>query len=295
MAPPQGGDLMVDARDTTLRVASSNAGVAARCLNHVIPWGGRNAGVIALVLLWQILTMWANSFLFPTPVTIATTAASIWLSPDASHFFLSDAVFVDIIPSLARLLLGWSVAVVLGTTLGLVIGRFQRLSDAVHPALEFLRALPSPALIPVFLVLLGTGPLMRVTLIVLGSVWPILLNSIEGFQTVDRGHIEMAKIFRLPASARLFRVVIPSAAPQIFAGMRISLAIAIILMVVSELVASSSGIGHAIIDAQATFQLAVMWANIVLLAVIGIVLDGLFSTFENRVLNWHHAAMRIAQ
>jgi ABC-type nitrate/sulfonate/bicarbonate transport system permease component len=105
----------------------------------------------------------------------------------------------------------------------------------------------------------------------------------------------MAKVFRLPASARLFRVVIPSAAPQIFAGMRISLAIAIILMVVSELVASSSGIGHAIIDAQATFQLAVMWANIVLLAVIGIVLDGLFSTFENRVLSWHHAAMRIAQ
>jgi ABC-type nitrate/sulfonate/bicarbonate transport system permease component len=279
--------------EAKLSAASLVSQIFARPARIARSWIGRNVGIIVLILLWQILTMWVQSFFFPTPVQIVSTAADLWFSADPSHLFLSEAVFVDVIPSVARLLVGWGIAVVLGVTIGLAIGRYQRIAEAVHPSLEFLRALPSPALIPVFLILLGTDSLMRVTLIVLGSVWPILLNSIEGFRTVDRGQTEMARVFRLPASARLFRIIIPSAAPQIFAGMRVSLSIAIILMVVSELVASSNGIGHAIVDAQATFQLPAMWANIVLLALLGIALNSLFSILENRVLAWHHASMRV--
>jgi ABC-type nitrate/sulfonate/bicarbonate transport system permease component len=284
---------MIGKCEAKLSTASSASVIFARPARIAKSWIGRNIGIIVLIFLWQTVTMWVQSFFFPTPIQIVSTAAELWLSPDPSHLFLSETVFVDVIPSVARLLVGWGIAVVVGVTIGLAINRFQRVAEAVSPSLEFLRALPSPALIPVFLILLGTDSLMRVTVIVLGAVWPILLNSIEGFRTVDRGQIEMARVFKLPAPARLFRIIIPSAAPQIFAGMRVSLSIAIILMVVSELVASSSGIGHAIIDAQATFQLPAMWANIVLLAVLGVALNGLFSVLENRVLAWHHASMRI--
>src|SRR5262249_47332610 len=147
---------------------------------------------------WQLLTMWAQSFFFPTPIQILSTAARLWLSADPSRLFLTEAVFDDVIPSLTRLLVGWSIAVVLGTTIGLGVARFEYIAEAVHPSIEFLRALPSPALIPVFLLWLGTDSLMRVTLIVLGSIWPVLLNSIEGFKSVDRGQIEMARVFKLP-------------------------------------------------------------------------------------------------
>jgi ABC-type nitrate/sulfonate/bicarbonate transport system permease component len=258
-----------------------------------ISWIGRNIGVVMFLVLWQILTMWAGSFFFPTPMQILSTGANLWFSADLGHLCLSDAVFTDVIPSLSRLLAGWGIAVVLGVAFGVAIGRFRPLAEAVQPSLEFLRALPSPALIPFLLILLGTDSAMRVTLIVLGSIWPILLNTIDGVRTVDRAQIEMARVFKLPPSARLLRIIIPSAMPQIFAGMRVSLAIAIILMVVSELVASSSGIGHAIVDAQVTLQLPVMWANVVLLAILGIALNGLFTVVENHVLGWRYASMRI--
>jgi ABC-type nitrate/sulfonate/bicarbonate transport system permease component len=279
-----------EATAASLTTASSASTFLARGARRTRARLSRNVGIIVLLVLWQFVTTWVQSFFFPTPLQILQTAARLWLSADPLRLFLSDAVFDDVIPSLARLLAGWSIAVVLGATIGLAIGRFERLAEAVHPSLEFVRALPSPALIPAFVVLLGTDSLMRVTLIVLGSVWPVLLNSVEGFRTVDRGQIEMARVFKLPATARLVRIIIPSAAPQIFAGMRVSLSIAIILMVVSELVASSSGIGHAIVGAQAALELPAMWASILLLAVLGIVLNGLFSVVENRVVAWRYAA-----
>lgn len=253
----------------------------------------RYSGIAALLILWQIATVWAGSFFFPTPLLILQTAGKLWFSGDPAHLFLTDAVFRDVLPSLGRLLAGWAIAVVLGVTIGLAIGGSRRLAEAAQPVLEFLRALPSPALIPVFLILLGTDSTMRITLIVMGSIWPVLLNSIEGIRTLDPAQTDMARVFRLPPHARLTRIVLPATMPHIFAGMRVSLAIAIILMVVSELVASSSGIGHAIINAQNTFQLPAMWANVILIALLGISLNGLFSLVENRVLYWHRAARRL--
>lgn len=252
-------------------------------------------GIAVLLILWQVLTVRAGSFFFPPPTRILEAAVQLWFSGDASTFFLSNAVFRDVLPSIGRLLTGWTISVVLGVAIGLSIGGIRWLSEALQPALEFLRALPSPALIPVFLILLGTDSTMRVTLIVLGSIWPVMLNSIEAMRTVDRGQRDVAQVFRLPAHARLTRIILPSAMPRIFAGMRVSLAIAIILMVVSELVASSSGIGHAIVFAQITFRLPEMWANILLLALLGVVLNALFSVVERRVLRWYFTSRRVRE
>ena len=245
---------------------------------------------IALVIVWEYAARKAGSIFFPAPSEILHRAATLWLSGPPLRLFLSDSVFQDVIPSLLRLMGGWALAVLIGVPLGILIGRSRNLWDLVNPALQFLRAIPGPALIPIFIILLGTESTMRVTLIAFGSVWPILLNTIEGTHTVDPVQLDTVQAFRIPRHARLWRIVLPAALPKIFAGMRVSLALAVILMVVSELVASTSGIGYRIQNAQIMFLLTDMWCGIVLLALIGYALNWLFLKFEKRVLGWHRGA-----
>jgi len=245
---------------------------------------------IALVIVWEYAARKAGSIFFPPPSEILHRAATLWLSGPPQRLFLSDSVFQDVIPSLLRLMGGWALTVLIGVPLGILIGRSRNLSDLVNPALQFLRAIPGPALIPIFIILLGTESTMRVTLIAFGSVWPILLNTIEGTRTVDPVQLDTMLAFRIPRHARLWRIVLPAALPKIFAGMRVSLALAVILMVVSELVASTSGIGYRIQNAQIMFLLTDMWCGIVLLALIGYTLNWLFLKFEGRVLGWHRGA-----
>jgi ABC-type nitrate/sulfonate/bicarbonate transport system permease component len=245
---------------------------------------------IVLILIWQLSTMRMNSLFFPTPVQIVTRAYDLWLSGPAYRFFLGEGVFKDIVPSLFRLLSGWIFAVVVGTSLGALIGRSRALHDLVDPSLQFLRAIPGPALIPAFIILLGTETTMRVTLIAFGSIWPVLLNTIEGVRTVDPLQLDTARAFRMPAHARFVRIILPAAMPKIMAGAKISLSLAVILMVVSELVASTNGIGYRILDAQIMLLLTDLWCGIILLALIGFTLNAIFGRVEDRVLHWHRGA-----
>ena len=244
----------------------------------------------ALLVLWQYLAMRAESIFFPTPINILKRAGELWLSGPPRQLFLSEGVFQDVLPSLFRLLSGWALAVLVGVPLGILIGRSRNAADLTNPTLQFLRAIPGPALIPVFIILLGTETTMRIALIAFGSIWPILLNTIEGARTVDPIQLDTARAYQLPPYARLWRIVLPAAMPKIFAGMRVSLSLAVILMVVSELVASTNGIGYRIQNAQIVFLLTDMWCGIVLLALLGFTLNLLFLKLEDRALGWHHGA-----
>jgi ABC-type nitrate/sulfonate/bicarbonate transport system permease component len=262
----------------------------SRVLGAIQPFAVRYGLGIVLVIVWEYAARRAGSIFFPPPSEILQRAAALWLSGPPTRLFLSDGVFQDVLPSLFRLLAGWALAVAVGVPLGVLIGRSRNASDFLNPTLQFLRAIPGPALIPVFIILLGTESTMRVTLIAFGTVWPILLNTIEGASTVDPVQLETARAFRLPRYACLWRIVLPAAMPKILAGMRVSLSLAVILMVVSELVASTNGIGYRIQNAQIMFLLTDMWCGIVLLAVIGFALNWLFLRFEAHVLGWHRGS-----
>jgi ABC-type nitrate/sulfonate/bicarbonate transport system permease component len=246
--------------------------------------------LVLLVVLWQLGASAAHSLFFPPPSEIVAHIRALWLSGPADHLFLTRAVGKDIVPSLERTFLGWSIAVVAGIVAGVAIGRSRALSQFVNPTLQFIRSTPGPALVPVFLLLLGTGSTMRVALIAFGSVWPVLLNTIDGVRSVDAVQLDTARAFSLPPLARLRHIVVPAALPRIFAGMRVAIALSLILMVVSELVASTDGIGHAISDAQHAFLLPDMWAGIVLIGFLGYALNAIFVAVEHRVLFWHRGA-----
>jgi ABC-type nitrate/sulfonate/bicarbonate transport system permease component len=252
---------------------------------------GRWLVLAVLVALWEVAAVAGDSVFFPPPSEIAARMQELWLSAGPPVFF-TDAVAQDVLPSLGRMFAGWSIAVVVGIAAGMAIGSSAVVSDGVQPVMNFLRSTPGPALLPVFLIILGTGTTMRVALIAFSTVWPVLLNTIEGVRTVEPVQLETARAFGLGRAARFRRVVLPSAMPKILAGMRVAVAIALILMVISELVAATDGIGYQLVSAQQMFLMTDMWAGIVLLAALGYVLNLVFQTFERRALRWHRGARR---
>jgi ABC-type nitrate/sulfonate/bicarbonate transport system permease component len=131
---------------------------------------------------------------------------------------------------------------------------------------------------------------MKVAMIAFGTIWPILLNTADGVASVEPLHRQTARAYGVGARDELLHIVLPSAAPKIFAGLRISLSIAVILMVISELVASVNGIGFELLQAQRTFRSLDVWATIVLLGVIGYVLNAVLGLVEGRALRWHGPA-----
>jgi ABC-type nitrate/sulfonate/bicarbonate transport system permease component len=258
-----------------------------RWWRRVAEIGGKWLVLAVCVALWQVASAAAANPYFPTPRVIGAKLVDLWLSGPPSHLFLTDAVAVDVVPSLLRLLAGWLAASVIGIALGLVLGRSDRAYDYLSPVLTFLRSIPPPALLPVFFVLFPLGVPLQLAMIIFGVVWPILLNTIDGAHTVDGTLVETTRSMRLSKPRFLATVVFPAALPKIFAGLRISLSLALILMVISELKGSDDGLGAQMILAQRNFDLPAMWAGIVLLGMLGYLLNASLLAVQDRVIGWH--------
>jgi ABC-type nitrate/sulfonate/bicarbonate transport system permease component len=236
---------------------------------------------VAVLAVWALLSRDGSSFYFPPLLDIFRTFQEIWLF---------DRVSTDVVPSLSRLFAGYAIALVVAVVIGVALGSSHTVRRMVDPVVQFLRAIPPPVLIPAGILVLGVGSTMKIALIAFVCFWPILLNTIDGVAGVDPALRETARSFQIPRRDRLFRVILPSASPQIFAGARVSLAIAVIMMVVSEMVASTNGIGYFVLQSQRTYAITEMWSGILLLAVLGYVLNGLFLLIERQALRWHRGA-----
>lgn len=246
------------------------------------------------VVAWQLAAASAQNVYFPTPWHIAHHAWKTWFTDGDGGFGLADSIFEDILPSLGRVLGGWAIAVVLGVAIGTALGRSRTGMQYVEPLFAFFRALPSPALLPVFIGLIGLNDDMKFALIVFGCIWPILLNTVDGVRSVDSVKTDTARSFRTPRTQWVTMVVLPAALPKIFAGLRLSLAIAVILMVVSEMVGDTTGIGSNLIYAQSQFDFITMWAWIVLLGIIGYGLNLALLAVERRALRWQPTRSAVA-
>lgn len=243
-------------------------------------FGRRWLVFVAFLVVWQLVTKAVDDPYFPPPTDILAAAK------DA--FFGNTALTDDILPSIGRILAGWGISVVVGVPLGLALGRSPVVTDYVSPMFFFARSVPAALLVPVFLVAFGIGPRMEIITILWGTIWPILLNTIDGARAVDDVKIETVRAFRISRPDWIFGVVLPTALPKVFAGMRLGLSLAIILMVVAELMGgSTSGIGYQMILTQSSFVLSQMWAWIVLVSLLGYVANLLLSMAERRALAWH--------
>jgi ABC-type nitrate/sulfonate/bicarbonate transport system permease component len=233
---------------------------------------------ILLLLLWWWVAWRSQSYYLPTPFSILSTFGDVWFG---------ERLTADVLPSLLRLLAGYGLAVLLGVGLGIPIGRSPRLRAAVEPVLEFFRAVPPPVLVPLIMLLAGIDDAMKILVVVSGCVWPILLNTVEGVRATDEVLADTCSVYRIGGVARLRHLVLRGASPQIMTGLRQALSIGIILMVIGEMFASSSGLGFTIVSFQRTFAIPEMWSGIFLLGLIGFALSLLFRALERRVLAWY--------
>ncbi|MEV0997003.1 ABC transporter permease [Nonomuraea sp. NPDC050202] len=246
--------------------------------------------VPVVLLVWELATRAMEHPFFPPPSVIVVHMRDLWFTGSPARLWLNDTALANFPQSLGRLLAGWVLAGVGGVVIGVAIGRSPLLYRFLDPIIQFGRALPAPALLPMFLALFSTGTRMQIATITFGIVWPVLFNAADGARSIEPLHLETARVFGLTRGQRLLRIVLPSAAPKIFAGLRLSLSLALILMVIAEFF-STEGIGFQLRAAQRAFDLPGVWGAIVLLGILGYVLNQAFLLLEKRVLTWHDAKM----
>jgi ABC-type nitrate/sulfonate/bicarbonate transport system permease component len=234
---------------------------------------------LLILLAWQLWTVHAHSIKFPRLSTILVTFRHMWLfSEFGTH----------VVPSLERIGLGFAIGTLVGVLLGLPLGLSRIFRLLAVPHIEYWRAMPPPALLPISILLLHSiGNEQKIAFIAFFCLFPVLLNTMDAVRSIDPTLVETARSYRVPVHERIRRIVLPAALPQIMAGMRNSLALAVIMMVLSEYFAATSGVGYVLLISKNTFQLAPMWAAIVLIGVLGYLLNALFLLVERRVLAWH--------
>ncbi|MCC6472666.1 MAG: ABC transporter permease [Burkholderiales bacterium] len=240
------------------------------------------AFLTAVIAAWWLVaeTKLINPMFLPGP---QRALATLWGWIDSGELWdpLGKTVW--------RLFAGWLVASAIGIALGAAIASSARARELLEPTAEFLRPLPASALLPPAVLLLGLTDTMIVTVIAFGTVWPILLGSIHGFKAIDPRLIEVARMLRFPPLARAFKFQLPNALPEIFAGMRVSLALALILTVVAEMLSSQPGLGHMVLVAARAFRSADIFAGIFVLGVLGFLTNSLMQYLEAYLLRWRPA------
>jgi len=240
-----------------------------------------------------LLQLWLPVLIFVI-VLIATAGSKSLYFPPLAHVL--DIMWTGLaggklLPALGfsmrNLLTGLAIAAVSGVLLGLVLGEHERLRVAATPVLDFFRAMPHVAFVPVIIIALGIASAPKVFLIVFGSIWPILLNTVDGVAGIPPSVREAARSYRIPYWLRLRKVVLPGALPQIFAGLRIAVAVGIVLMVVGEMYGSAQGIGYYILTSGSDFAVAETWAGTLLLGIVGYALSMAVLGAEHLCLGWY--------
>ena len=185
---------------------------------------------------------------------------------------------------------GLGIAVSVAVPVGVLLGASERAYRATHALIEFLRPIPSVALIPVAILLFGQGLQMKVSLVVYGSLWPILFNTIYGMHGVDPVAKETARSFGFGRLSILARVAVPSAAPFVWTGIRVAAAIALILAISAELLSGGTrGIGTYMVLVQQSGRQDLVYAGTIVTGIVGFLLNWAFVRAEHRLFGWQPA------
>ena len=234
----------------------------------------------ALLALWQVSALyWTSSPNWPPLSAVAAALASGLASGELLQVFAA---------SLARMAAGYLAGVAAALVIGLLMANTRLARAALEPLVELLRPIPIPAIVPPLILLLGVDDQLKIFVIAFSVFFPVLVNTIAGVRAVEPVAIDVARTLRVGALRTVRKVVLPASLPYVLAGMRVSLALALIVTVVAEMIAGASGIGYFLVTTQYAMRAADMYAAIVLLAALGYVLNALFLLVERNVLHWYH-------
>ena len=245
---------------------------------------GRWLGALPIVLLlagWQILSMSGvyPPILLPSPAQVATVFTGDWTE-----------LFGHAAASIGRVALGVAVAFATAVPLGLLIGRYRTLDLLADWSVQIFRSFPPIALIPLAILFFGIGDKPAIMLIIFGSFWPLLLNTIFGVRSVDRTVLRVARVAQAREWLVFAAVIVPSALPAILTGLRLAIGTGWLTVVTAEMIAVKSGLGYMILNAQLTFRADLIFAGILIIGAIGLLCDTGVQALRSRLCRWQVAA-----
>lgn len=233
-------------------------------------------GLVSVFVVWQAVAMSglvSRAFLPSVPATAEALVSGI----------SRGSLLPDLAATTMRMIEGWLVSGLIGVAIGACLGLSRGLRRYCLPTLEFLRPLPAPAIVPLMISLLGLGPRMVLVVVVFGSLWPPLLATLAGFSLVEPRLDEVSRLLGLTRMQFIWKIGLPSALPDIIAGMRVSLALALILSVLGEMLAGQVGLGEAVLLAARSFRSPDLFAGITLLSGLGVAANVLLVAVEVRL------------
>lgn len=235
-----------------------------------------------IIAIWQVIGGLGivSATVLPTPVTIVLTFKEL---------ILSGELFGHLQISIYRAALGFLLGAGLGLMIGILAGFSKRTELYLDPSLQMLRTVPHLAVTPLFILWFGFDEVSKILLIALGAFFPVYINTFNGIRGVDAKLFEVARVLEFKWHQQISKVILPAALPNILLGIRLSLGIAWLGLVVAELMGSSSGVGYMIMDARQFSQTNKVFAGIIIFAVVGKLTDSFVRLLERKLLKWRNS------
>ena len=247
-----------------------------------------NSRLSGILLVAMLLCLWEAS------VRTGVVRSSNWPAFSAVIASLVRGIFDgDLMPvilsSFWRMLLGYISGCAVGVLVGLAIAMLRPIRLTLEPTVELLRPIPITAIIPPLIFVFGLDDPLKVFCVAFATFFPVALNTMDGIAAVDPIYVRVGRMFGVPKTAMILRVVLPAALPFILAGLRTSLGIAVIVTVIAEMIAGQQGIGFYLLSMQFALRAADMYAAIILLSCMAYLLNRAFVAWEDRVIRWARA------
>jgi len=237
------------------------------------------AAPLALLLCWAVtvrLDVVSSQVLVPPGKVLATFV----------HLARSGELARNLEKSLIRLLVGFSVGASSGLALGIAMGASRVVEQMASPLFQVVRQVPSVALIPALILILGVDETFKIVIVAKATLFPIALAAFQGVRSVPKLYLEVAAVHRLPAHALVRRLLVPATVPHVVAGVRTSLGRAWMVLVASELVAADSGVGQMMEMGRQMFRIDVVMVGVFMTGLVGLLFDGAVRLVERRVARW---------
>ncbi|MDD9266109.1 ABC transporter permease [Paenibacillus sp. GCM10023248] len=234
---------------------------------------------LTVLILWQIF----GSLGIVSP-TLLPTPYAIWQA--FYDLLISGELYMHVKISIWRAAIGFLIGGSLGLGLGLLVGLFRKFEQTVDPSVQMLRTIPHLAITPLFILWFGFGEFSKVLLIAKGAFFPLYVQTFLGIRNVDSKLFDVARVLEFSKFKQITKLVLPAALPNILLGLRLSIGVAWLGLVVAELMGSSEGVGYLILDARQFSQTAIVFVGIIIFAFVGKGSDSLVRILEKKLLKW---------
>ncbi len=239
--------------------------------------------IVLMFVIWQaaVSGLHVRALILPEPSEIFGALLN------QPHYYLTEGLY-----TLQTTMIGFALAVAVGVVLATLIVEVRLLESTLYALIVALNSVPKVAIAPLFVIWLGTGTGPKIAIAFLIAFFPIVIDTVLGLKSVPKDMLDLAKSMQAARLDQFWRIRLPAALPSMFAGMKVGISLALVGTIVGEFVASDRGLGYVILTAQGTFDTAQIFAANIVLGAVGIVLFGVMSALERRLVPWHASQHR---